>query len=126
MNFRAIDHLVLNATDVERTADFFSRLGFEVRRGEQRCELLAGAFKINVHTAATALHPKALRPVSGNADFCIEIDNKIADFVRHLNEVGIAVEEGPVERHGARGAMQSVYVRDPDGNLIEFASYEAD
>ena len=94
-----------------------------VSGGEQRRVLEFGDQKINLHQAGREFEPKAAHPNLGSADLCLISDNSIAETVSHLNEQNVAVELGPVERTGARGKINSVYFRDPDGNLIEVSSY---
>jgi len=122
--FRRLDHLVITTKDINRCADFYRRLGFSVQERGGRYEALAGDFKINIHVLGHELEPKARNVGTGSTDFCIEIDAKMPHFIEFLTAQGIAIELGPVQRHGAKGVMTSVYVRDTDGNLLEFASYE--
>ena len=119
---KKIDHVVLTTTNKEACADFYQKLGFHfVDRGE-RYEFMAGDFKLNVHFAGQELEPKAARVQPGSADICIEITS-LAVFCKQLYEHNIPIEKGPLTRHGVWGEMQSVYVRDPDGNLLEYCEY---
>ncbi len=86
--------------------------------------LAFGRQKINLHKAGAEFEPKATRPGPGSGDFCFVTEAPIADVVSHLQENGIAIVEGPVPRTGATGPMTSVYLRDPDGNLVEIARYD--
>ncbi|MEG0323876.1 MAG: hypothetical protein RR547_08525 [Raoultibacter sp.] len=121
---RHVDHIVITSTNRERTAVFYAMLGFEVREAPGRWELFAGDFKINVHLFGHELEPKARMVQPGSVDVCFEIDGSIEVCRDALLAAGIAIELGIVERHGVRGVMRSLYVRDPDGNLIELCSYE--
>ncbi|WP_374700942.1 hypothetical protein [Aureimonas sp. AU40] len=85
--------------------------------------LLFGRQKINVHEVDRTFEPKAARPTPGAGDFCLVTSRPMAEIVAHLHACGVAIEEGPVARNGARGPMESVYFRDPDGNLVEVSRY---
>ena len=122
-----IDHLVLTVADIDATCDFYRRaLGMKrVTFGpDSRVALAFGTQKINLHRAGAEFEPKAERPTPGSADLCFITEVSIENFVGHLKEAGIAIIEGPVPRTGATGQMTSVYLRDPDGNLIEIARYD--
>jgi catechol 2,3-dioxygenase-like lactoylglutathione lyase family enzyme len=125
MEFTGIDHLVLTVEDVEATCAFYAdHLGAEVVTfGEGRPALRFGEWKINLHPAGNEYEPKAARPTPGAGDFCVTTDTPIGTVERDLREAGVEIVEGPVERTGALGPMTSVYVRDPDGNLVEVAEY---
>ena len=121
----SIDHIVLTVRDIERTCDFYSSvLGMKVVvfRGHRKA-LQFGAQKINLHEAGRELEPKAENPTPGSADICFITTSPLDTVVETLQRAGIAIEEGPVERTGATGSIRSVYVRDPDGNLIEISTY---
>jgi catechol 2,3-dioxygenase-like lactoylglutathione lyase family enzyme len=127
MRIGRIDHFVLTVRDIEATCAFYSRvLGMEVVSfGEGRTALRFGAQKINLHQAAREFEPKALHPTPGSGDFCLISDVPLAEAIAHIRSSGVAIEEGPVRREGAQGPMESVYLRDPDGNLVEISSYAA-
>lgn len=120
-----IDHFVLTVTDMEATCVFYSRaLGFEVVTfGQGRKALAFGGQKINLHQAGHEFDPKAHRPVPGSADFCLITKLPLEKVAAHLRIEGISIEKGPVSRTGARGPITSLYIRDPDGNLVEIARY---
>lgn len=125
MRIDRLDHVVLTVADIDRTVDFYVRVleMTPVTFGEGRRALSFGQHKINLHAAGREFEPKALRPAPGSADLCLittgSLDDAIADLAR--NEVPIEV--GPVRRSGATGPIDSVYFRDPDGNLIEVSTY---
>ena len=77
-----------------------------------------------MHLLGHELEPKARAVQPGSADVCFEIQGSIEDCRDELESRGLTIELGIVERHGVRGAMRSVYLRDPDGNLVELCSYE--
>ncbi len=119
---RSLDHLVLTVADIEATVAFYERLG--MRRevfGEGRTALRFGSQKINLHLAGAEIEPHARTPRPGSADLCFLIEGGLDAAQRLLDSHGIAVELGPVDRSGAEGALRSLYVRDPDGNLVELS-----
>lgn len=126
MRIEGLDHLVLTVADIGRTCDFYEHvLGAEhVVFGEGRHALAFGAQKINLHEAGREFEPKAAAPTPGSADLCFWTQTPPGGVVRHLSEARVEVEEGPVERTGAHGRIVSVYLRDPDGNLLEIANYQ--
>jgi catechol 2,3-dioxygenase-like lactoylglutathione lyase family enzyme len=120
-----IDHIVLTVFDPERTIDFYRRvLGFEpVTFAGGRRGLAFGRQKLNLHQAGREFEPKALKPGPGAIDLCFIATTPLEAVIAHLKAEGVAIIEGPVEKTGALGPMQSVYFRDPDGNLIEVSNY---
>ncbi len=125
MHIDRIDHLVLTVRDIEATCAFCARvLGMEVVTfGEGRLALQFGRQKINLHQAGREFAPKALRPTPGSADLCFIAATPLAEVIDHLRGCEVEIELGPVGRAGALGTMESVYFRDPDGNLIEISNY---
>jgi catechol 2,3-dioxygenase-like lactoylglutathione lyase family enzyme len=123
-----LDHLVLTVADVDRSIAFYQRvLGMHpVTFGDGRHALEFGINKINLHQAGREFVPHAARPVPGSADLCLITASPPEQVLAHLEAENVAVELGPVPRTGARGPITSVYVRDPDENLIEIASYPPD
>lgn len=124
MDLDAIDHVVLTVRDIPASVAFYTRvLGMrEVIFGDDRRALAFGRCKLNLHQAGREFEPKAAHPTPGAADLCLLARTSIADISRQLAAQGVAVEAGPVERTGAQGPLLSVYVRDPDGNLIELSN----
>ena len=119
-----LDHLVLTVASVEESCAFYARvLGMGVETfAEGRKALTFGNQKINLHQAGHEFEPKALHPTPGSADLCFISETPIDDVIAHLRAEGVAVEEWPVRRTGAAGAILSVYFRDPDDNLIEVSN----
>jgi len=119
-----LDHLVLTVASIEATCDFYARaLGMSVESfGQGRTALRFGDQKINLHQVGREFEPKALRPMPGSADLCFIAATPLEEVTAHLQRLGIAIEEGPVPRTGATGPIRSVYLRDPDANLIEIAN----
>ena len=124
MRIDRLDHLVLTVADLPATVAFYTALGMaHTTFGAGRTALTFGSSKINLHEAARPIRPHAQRPTPGSADVCLVVDGPLDDVVEHLGTVGVAIEEGPVDRTGATGPIRSVYVRDPDGNLVELSVY---
>ena len=131
----ALDHLVINVADVARTAAWYQTiLGMEVaifdpgQGRPKRTSLMFGSQKINVRPrdADKVEWFTADHETPGSEDLCFLTKSTPDEVVAHLKANGVAIEEGPVERQGARGTLRSVYCRDPDGSLIEISSYAAD
>ena len=124
MNITSIDHIVLTVEDIERTVSFYRDvLGMEKEEfGEGRIALVFGGQKINLHQAGAEFEPKADRPMPGSADICFLTEWPVVDWSDKLRREGIDVIEGPVDRTGARGPIYSIYLRDPDGNLVEISN----
>jgi len=120
-----LDHLVLTVKDIEITVDFYQRvLGMKpIQFGEGRVALSFGNQKINLHQLGNEFEPKAKRVQAGSADLCFVTNTPIVEVVEHIQAQGVVIEEGPVPRTGAKGKIVSVYIRDPDGNLIEISNY---
>ncbi|MEM1277829.1 MAG: VOC family protein, partial [Pseudomonadota bacterium] len=80
--------------------------------------------KINLHQAGQEFEPKAARPMPGSGDLCFLADRPLAEVIAGLEALGLALEDGPVPRTGATGPIMSIYLRDPDGNLVEISEPE--
>jgi len=119
----SVDHIVLTTKDLERCLDFYTRvLGMRVERyGEARIALRFGPHKFNVHPPGFDASIKARVPTPGSLDLCFLADRPLDDVISHLKACGVPIEEGPSARGGARFPIRSVYVRDPDENLIEIS-----
>ncbi|PTR35458.1 catechol 2,3-dioxygenase-like lactoylglutathione lyase family enzyme [Luteibacter sp. OK325] len=127
MKIDRLDHLVLTVTDIDVTVAFYTRvLGFDVVTfGEGRKALTFGRQKLNLHQLGKEFEPKAETPTPGAIDLCLIASTPLDEVMGELQALGIAIEEGPVERTGATGPIRSVYLRDPDQNLIEISNYPA-
>ena len=90
--------------------------------GSTRTALTFGTQKINLHQAGAEFEPKAHAATCGSADLCFLSDTRLNDWIAHLKNQGIPIEDGPIARTGATGPILSIYIRDPDGNLIEIAN----
>jgi catechol 2,3-dioxygenase-like lactoylglutathione lyase family enzyme len=121
---RSLDHLVLTVVDIEATCDFYARvLGMEVVDfGGGRRALTFGEQKINLHQQGAEFEPKAHHPTPGSADLCFLTEAPLDEVICHLGDWGVPVLEGPVMRTGATGPIRSVYLRDPDANLVEVSN----
>lgn len=120
---RGIDHIVLTVRDIEATCEFYARvLGMEVITFDVgRRALRFGSQKINLHQAGREVAPHARHPAPGSADFCLLTARPLAEVIAYIRSCGVEILAGPVRRNGAVGMLESVYLRDPDGNLIEVA-----
>lgn len=124
----SLDHLVLTVRDIDATLRFYeSVLGMQAMRftakdGSARMALSFGHQKINLHQQGNEFEPKADRPTPGSADLCFLTVKPLAEVIAHIVAQNVAILEGPVQRTGATGPILSIYVRDPDGNLIEISN----
>ena len=125
MNISRLDHLVLTCRDVTATLRFYADvLGMKkVAFGNGRLALCFGNQKINLHEAGKCIEPHAAEPRPGSLDICLIVEGNLDEIEGILSENGIDIELGPVSRVGARGDIESLYVRDPDGNLVELSTY---
>jgi catechol 2,3-dioxygenase-like lactoylglutathione lyase family enzyme len=119
-----LDHLVLTVADIDATVAFYSSaLGMEVVTFGNRWALRFGEQKINLHQAGKEFEPKAAHPTPGSGDLCFITKAPMEEVISHLIAMRHPIEEGPVERTGAVGTIRSIYLRDPDSNLIEISNY---
>lgn len=120
---KSIDHVVLTTRDLHRCLDFYTRvLGMTVEHyGKDRIALRFGDHKFNVHPPGFNAGIKARTPTPGSLDLCFLADRPLDEVIAHLKRERAPIEEGPVVRTGARFPIRSVYLRDPDGNLIEIS-----
>lgn len=125
MKIKQIDHLVLTVKDIAASCRFYTTvLGMEeVGFGQGRKAVVFGNQKINFHQCGQEFEPRALHPKSGSGDLCFITDDPISDVIEHMQSCGVKIIEGPAVRTGARGSMTSIYIRDPDQNLIEISTY---
>ncbi|MEU5882613.1 VOC family protein [Spirillospora sp. NPDC047279] len=125
MRIDRLDHLVLTVTDLDATIGFYTRvLGMAHDSfGDGRHALTFGHSKINLHRAGHEFEPKAAHALPGTADLCLITTDPLDQVIGELAAHGVPIEEGPVDRTGATGPIRSVYLRDPDHNLIEIATY---
>ena len=125
----AIDHLVLTVSDFERTTTFYrdvlgmSLTSFRGADGRERFALQFGRQKINLHIQGAEIAPHAAHPLPGSLDICLISDAPLEDWIDHLAKNGVTPESSIVERTGATGRLRSIYLRDPDLNLIEISNH---
>lgn len=123
----SLDHLVLTVADIDATVAFYCDvLGmvaqvFYPADGSTRTALKFGNQKINLHPKGGEFDPKAQHPTAGSADLCFLTEVGLDEWAVHFETHGVGIEEGPVSRTGAIGSIRSIYVRDPDQNLIEIS-----
>ena len=126
MEITSIDHFVLTVRSIPETCVFYERvLGMKAAEFDGgRWALSFGDQKINLHQAGKEFEPKARTPQPGAGDFCLVSAEPLETVIRHLKKEGVAIEVGPVPKQGAAGPMTSVYIRDPDENLVEISEYQ--
>jgi catechol 2,3-dioxygenase-like lactoylglutathione lyase family enzyme len=123
MRVHGLDHIVLAVDDVRRACRFYERvLGMESREERPgKWSLHFGSHKISLQDAKAA--PEIARQtVPGSGNFCLLTDTPMAEVIAHLTHEGVEIVAGPGERAGATGPILSVYVKDPDGNLVEISN----
>ena len=130
LDIKSIDHIVMQTVDVLESIKFYTEiLGMTHSEfqpptgGPVRQSLHFGAQKINLHEASAPFLPHARHPTAGSVDLCFITQQSIGDWQQHLAKCGIVIEYGPVRKTGANGPLLSIYIRDPDGNLIEISNY---
>lgn len=124
IKIKSLDHLVITASDLAATVEFYTRvLGMQhVEFGDGLHAVHFGDQKFNIHDRTTDVSPKASNITPGSEDFCLIADTPIQQICEHVRSCGVEIEEGPVKRQGAAGQLESVYLRDPDGNLVEICN----
>jgi len=128
----SIDHIVLTSKDVDKTIEFYTKiLGMTLEQfpvaNEQnkRLALKFGNQKINIHDASSPFSPHANNPTSGSIDICFLSHVDLTEWSKIFAANNIKIENGPICKTGATGSLMSLYVRDPDGNLIEISNTNA-
>tara|TARA_B110000977_G_C10932457_1_gene437652 strand:+ start:303 stop:713 length:411 start_codon:yes stop_codon:yes gene_type:complete len=130
LEIQNIDHIVMQAANVAATIAFYTEILGMIHHefnpptgGPVRQSLHFGSQKINLHDAAAPYVPHAENPVAGSVDLCFITAQSIADWQAHFAKHNVVIEVGPVNKTGANGPLLSLYIRDPDKNLIEISNY---
>src|ERR1700687_1943446 len=120
----SIDHVVLTVTDIGKTVAFYTEvLGMEARTfADGRTALHFGSQKLNLHPSDRVLDPHVKHATPGSADICFLVDQPVEDWIQLLSRRGVPVILGPVNRTGAQGQLRSIYLYDPDENLVELSN----
>lgn len=119
---KKLDHIVLTSDQVDIILAFYEQIGFRIHDAGYVYEMYAFDFKINVHKWQHELKPNASNAMPGTLDICMEIDGDLFEFQKSFLEKGLKVTSNALKK-GAKGQMQSFYLKDPDGNLLEFCAY---
>ena len=125
LGINAIDHFVLTVADRDSTLHFYGDvLGLTIETfGENRIAIRMGSQKINLHIVTDEeILPRAVNPFPGAGDFCLISSRPIEELIPKIEAKGGVIELGPIARTGATGPLQSIYLRDPDNNLVEIAN----
>ena len=124
-----IDHILLNINDMEKTISFYRDvMGMTVKEfqpvdgGETRKSLSFGNQKINLHHVKSPYKPHAKNSLSGTIEICFLSSTPLEKWESIFLKNGIEIEDGPVKKTGATGPIMSLYIRDPDKNLIEISN----
>lgn len=125
MKLKGIDHIVLTVASIDKSVEFYCRvLSFEeIKFGTGRKALQCGSQKINLHQVGAEFLPHAKHPTAGSGDICLVYDDDLGSIIDHIKRCEVEIEEGPVPRTGAMGVINSIYIRDPDFNLVELSVY---
>ena len=124
-----IDHIVMTVLDIKKSIDFYSNiLGMELQEflspsdNTKRKSLKFGRQKINLHEVSKPFKPHANKPLPGTMDICFISEINVNDWIKIFDNFDIKIEDGPVKKTGANGPIRSIYIRDPDKNLIEISN----
>lgn len=125
MHILGLDHLVITTENLENCLAFYvDILNMQLDIKNNRYSLYFGKQKINIHRKKAEFLPAAKNVTYGSLDLCFYVEEEIDKIYKEIKEKGWEIELGPIERNGAQGMMKSIYLRDPDGNLIEICSYK--
>lgn len=123
MKIKSIDHIVIPVSNIETSVRFYTEvLGMELDDSNHRYAVKFGSQKINLHVGKAEFLPAAQHPTFGSTDICFLTEGDIREIKKEIEARGVSVEVGIVQRNGAQGPMNSIYFRDPDGNLIEIST----
>lgn len=125
MKIKNFDHMVITTADLEKCLHFYvDMLDMELDDKNNRYAVKFGTQKINIHRQKAEFLPAALHVTYGSQDICLIAEGRIEDIEKELIEKGMPIELGIVDRTGACGPISSIYLRDPDGNLVEISTYK--
>lgn len=128
MKMRRIDHIVLTVTSLEESSRFYHEVFdmpvIDSQTNDDIITLRCGHQLIRLQKADRPTKLKAAKPTIGSTDLCLVAGDKVEDILHHLRSYYVDVVAGPVEKNGSEGEMTSIYVHDPDNNLIEIAVYK--
>lgn len=120
---KKIDHYVVTTNNIEKCIEFYKLLGFKFIKENENPALVGNGFKIKIHGIVTNATPLPDNVQVGCIDICFEVDEPLNKVIKYLNDNNIKIKMGPVDRVGYNGNMKSIYINDPDGNLIELSKY---
>jgi len=124
INILTLDHLVLTVKNIDKTVEFYEKLGMKKEIfANNRIALKYANQKINLHKLGSEFEPKAQNVKEGSADLCFIVEQNLEEVIAYLEKQGIKIEQEIVQRTGANGKIKSIYLRDPDLNLIELSNY---
>ena len=124
MKVKNIDHFVITTHNIDKSIAFYQDLlGMKHVEKDGRHAFIFGYQKINIHAKKGEFQPAALHPEYGSQDFCLIVEEDVESIKKEIEKKGYPIVEGVVKRHGAQGDINSLYLRDPDGNLVELANY---
>jgi catechol 2,3-dioxygenase-like lactoylglutathione lyase family enzyme len=118
-----LDHLALTVASIDAAVDFYTEvLGMELVLLDGRKSLVFGVQTIKLHQRGHELSPHAAHPMPGSADLCFVTTTPLEEVMEYLNVLKIHIEEGPALRTTGLGRLRSVYIRDPDRNLVQISN----
>lgn len=123
MKIVKIDHVTLMTADIEACIRFYKVLGFRTEDAKGRYELSAGDFRIHVYRKNEPGYIQPTKAQPGAVEICLELDGGIDMLRSYLVSQGMEIADEITPKSGARGVMRTFFLRDPDGNLVEIASY---
>jgi len=124
INILTLDHIVLTVKNIDKTVEFYEKLGMKKEIfSDNKVALKYSNQKINLHKLGSEFEPKAKNVKEGSADLCFIIKQNLEEVIIYLEKQRIKIEQGIVQKTGANGKIRSIYLRDPDSNLIELSNY---
>jgi len=125
MKVERFDHIVVTTDNLEKCLHFYVEiLEMELDHNNDRYAVKFGNQKINIHRKKAEFLPAAKNVTYGSQDICLIAGGNIEDIKAEIEEKGYPIELGIVDRTGACGPIRSIYLRDPDGNLVEISVYK--